>query len=81
MASYALQRHLGWRKQSRLGQNITFLCKPSNLWSYPKMSELFKIIVRDPRSQYPDFLELWISYLNKSCSYADDIFANILDLG
>ena len=31
----------------------------SDFWSQPKMSGFFQNNVRDPRSQDPDFLELW----------------------
>ena len=36
-------------------KGLICLSKPSDLWLKPKMSELFRNNVRDPRSQDPDF--------------------------
>ena len=49
MASYALQRHLGWRTQSRLGQNLLVYGHPRVC---TKLYHIVKVFVRGHFRKY-----------------------------
>jgi hypothetical protein len=46
----------------KISQTYTY---ESDFWSHPKMSGFFLNNVRDPRSQDPDFLELWFKCFSR----------------